>query len=477
MVSGYEAATEDIRSLVASTLDVATQRDRAFVAGASQALANWMEKYQQAMSQGENQSLHDQLARWDQVWKAGIALSENITSLTADYEPGTASSEIFRALLPDCFSRIRARTEATFHELHATLPTLLCRFVTPDQAGQMLSAIFTCMCNYNTKMCRMAMAQAVVPVYTIPNTYRVQQSLWEGICRIIPGIARTSGSELCSFEPAAPHNTPVEQAITVLAANNSAVSSSSHKKKTAQEVCQTRAPLGILLPGAVWIPKEVFQHILTVNLVDDGDPPGTRPQKTSTPIKATPVGNRSHSGKKLDISKIKGAHLLFEMQDQHEKAKGRESEAKDQAATSHQVARGERDSGGEVPPRLPAKLLTLSNRDGTLTKPMDPAPEASSQGKKCPLDAEDEVIELLDQDKATGPPKKKKKKKNKSKDRSKDKTPSLEAQDGRACASNSMAEPEVAAEEPVPVAAHSGTPAEGTKVSKKKKKNAELKKF
>ena len=35
MASGYEAATEDIRSLVASTLDIATQQDRTFVAGAS----------------------------------------------------------------------------------------------------------------------------------------------------------------------------------------------------------------------------------------------------------------------------------------------------------------------------------------------------------------------------------------------------------------------------------------------------------
>ena len=268
------------------------------------------------MSQGENQSLHDQLARWDQVWKAGITLSQKITSLTTDYEPSTASSEIFRALLPDCFCRIRARTEATFHELHATLPTLLCRFVVPDQAGQMLSAIFTCMCNYNTEICGMAMAQAIVPVYTIPNTYRVQQSLWEGICRIIPGIARTSGSELCSFEPAAPNNTPVEQAVTVPAADNSAVSSSSRKKKTTQEARQTGAPLGIPLARSVWIPKEAFQHIPTVNLMDDGDPPGTKPQKSpGTPIKTAPAADRSHSGKKLDISKIKGAHLLFEMQD------------------------------------------------------------------------------------------------------------------------------------------------------------------
>ena len=63
MASGYEVATEDVRSLVASTLDVATQPDRTFIAGASQALADWTAKYQHAMSQGENQSMHDQLAR------------------------------------------------------------------------------------------------------------------------------------------------------------------------------------------------------------------------------------------------------------------------------------------------------------------------------------------------------------------------------------------------------------------------------
>ena len=55
----------------------------------------------------------------------------------------------------------------------------------------------------------MAMAQTVVPVYTIPNTYRVQQSLLESLCRIIPGIARTSGSKLHSFEPTAPRDVPI----------------------------------------------------------------------------------------------------------------------------------------------------------------------------------------------------------------------------------------------------------------------------
>ena len=490
MVGGYKAATEDVRAPVAATLDVATQRDRAFVAGASQALANWTEKYQQAMSQGENQSLHNQLARWDQVRKAGITLSQKITSLTTDYEPGTASSEIFCTLLPDCFCRIWVRTEATFNELNANLPTLLCRVIAPDQAGQMLSAIFTCMCNYNTEICGMAMAQTVVPVYTIPNTYRVQQSLWESICLIIPSIARTSGSKLHSFEPAAPRNTPVEQAITEPAAGNpgvpklgtaksndlqgSTASSSTRKKNAAQEVHQTGVPLGIPPARSVWVAKEAFQHIPIVNLMDDGDPPGTRMPKTSTPIKTTPAADRSHSGKKLDISKIKGAHLLFEMQDQQEKARGRESEAKGQAATSHGTAGGECGSGGELPPGLPAKLPKLPDRDGTLTKPSDPAPEASSQGKKRPLDADDEVVEPLGHDEAAGPPKKK----NKSKDRSKDETPLLETQDDVARADNPAAEPKVAAEEPVPVSATSGAPVEGTKVpKKKKKKSAELKKF
>ena len=221
MASGYEAATEDIRSLVASTLDVATQRDRTFVAGAFQALANWTAKYQHAMSQGENQSMHDQLAHWDRVREAGIALSRHITTLATEHEQSTVSGEIFRTLIPACFKRIRVRTEATFSEVNATLPSLLCRFVAPDQARQIMASIFTCLCNYNTKICGMAMAQTVVPVYTNPNTYRVQQSLWESLCRIIPGIAHTSGSELRSFEPTTPCNIPVGQSDTAPGAGSS----------------------------------------------------------------------------------------------------------------------------------------------------------------------------------------------------------------------------------------------------------------
>ena len=477
MAGGYEEAAEDIQSLVASTLDEATQQDCAFVAGASQALANWTEKYQLAMSQGEDQSLHDQLARWDQVRQAGVTLSQKITSLTTDYKPGTMSSEIFRTLLPDCFCRVRAWTEATFHELHATLPTLLCQFVAPDQAGQILSAIFTSMCNYNTEICGMAMAQAMVPVYTIPNTYRVQQSLWEGICWIIPSIAHTSGSGLNSFEPAAPHNTLVEQVATAPVAGSTGVSSSIHKK-TAKEARQTRVPLGIPLAGSVWVAKEAFQqHIPTINLAGE-DPAGARPPKTSTPIKAAPEVDRSHSRKKLDISKIKGAHLLFEMQDRREKTQEKESEGKDQVATSQWVTGGKLGSAVELPSGLPAKLPKFAEKDVTMNKPSNPVPEVSSQGRKCPLDADDEIVEV-DHDEVTGPPKKKKKKKNKSKDRSKDKTPVPEAQDDGACGNSPAAEPQAVAEEPAPVPTSSETPEEGNKVpkKKKKKKSAELEKF
>ena len=188
--------------------------------------------------------------------------------------------------------------------------------------------------------------------------------------------------------------------------------------------------------------------------------------------------DRSHSGKKLDISKIKGTHLLFEMQDQREKTREKESKGKDQVVTSQWVAGGKLSSTGELPPGLPTKLPKFPEKDVISVKPSNPAPEASSQGKKRPLDADDEIVEL-DHDEVTGPPKKKKKKKNKSKDKSKDETPAPESQDDGACRDSPAAEPEAVAEEPALVTATSETPEEGNKVpkKKKKKKSAELKKF
>ena len=149
--------------------------------------------------------MHDQLTRWDRVREAGIALSRHITSLTTEHDQSTVHQPRYSGPSYQPVSNVFGSGPRLLSpKVNATLPSLLCRFVAPDQAGQILASIFTCLCNYNTEICGMAMAQTVVPVYTIPNTYRVQQSLWESLCQIIPGVARTGGSELRPFEPVAP---------------------------------------------------------------------------------------------------------------------------------------------------------------------------------------------------------------------------------------------------------------------------------
>ena len=65
MASGYEAATEDVRSLVASTLDVATQRDRTFVAGASKPLPTGQQNTNMLWAKGR-------ISRCMTNWLAGI---------------------------------------------------------------------------------------------------------------------------------------------------------------------------------------------------------------------------------------------------------------------------------------------------------------------------------------------------------------------------------------------------------------------
>ena len=479
MASSNEAATEDVRSLVASTLDVATQRDRTFVAGASQALADWTAKYQHAMSQGENQSMHDQLARWDRVREARIALSHHITTLTTEHGQSTVSAEIFRTLIPACFQHVRVRTEATFSEVNATLPSLLCRFVAPDQAGQIMASIFTCLCNYNTEICGMAMAQTVVPVYTIPNTYRVQQSLWESLCRIIPGIARTGGSELHSFEPVTPHNTPVQQPdmapgtgssgnpgtgiVGLGNPQNVTVSLPACEKDVAEETRLTRLPDGIPPVGTHW--AVLKQHIPTVNLADNGDPPDANLPETSTPIKTTPESGKRHSKKKLNVSKIQATHLLFDMRDQQEKAR-RSVELESQVVVTDQTSGKGHGSSRELPHGLPATLPDRPGNDGTPTRPTDLTPEAPGRDNRCPHDDGDEITEVPDEDKLAGPPKKKNKKKKK---------------DDAALPSTSMAEPEDVTDEATPVLASTEVLAEETKTPKKKKKHkkedAELEKF
>ena len=177
--------------------------------------------------------------------------------------------------------------------------------MTPDQARHILASIFTCLCNYNTEICEMAMAQTVVPVYTIPNTYWVQQSLWESMCRIIPGIARTSGNELCSFKPVAPRSTVVGQSSTVPGTGSSgnlgtgtaglgnpqsvAASLSTHAKGATQE---TR-PAGIPPVSSKW--AFFHEYTLTVDLTNNGDPADATPQGASTPITTTLVPERKET--------------------------------------------------------------------------------------------------------------------------------------------------------------------------------------
>ena len=461
MANGYEDATEDIRSLVASTLDAATKRDRAFVAGASQALAKWTATYQQAMSQGESGSIPDQLAHWDRVREAGIALSRQVTSLTTDHEQSSASGEIFQCLLPACFEQVWAQTEATFSSLHASLPTLLCRFVSPDQAGQIFSSIFTCMCNYNTEICGMAMAQTVVPVYTIPNTYRVQQSLWESLCRIIPGIARTDATSGAGGS-GDPGTTAVQDSQPASA------SQASHKKRSSREK-QQEVPLRIPPAGSTWVASSKFQNFPVVNLTSDDIPPAAQPQDTSTPIKATPLTRRRLSGGKINVSKVDAQHLLWTMQDCQEVA-WQKAEAEGSDWTS---SRGQGSSSG-LPYGLPATLPNLTAEEEIPAKPSDPAPMAPKQGKKrSHANNDDDITELPAGDEPVVPPKKKKKKK--SKDKTKEEVPVPEVPDDGACLSSSSAKPEETIE-PASPADPSGIPDEETEQPKKKKKKKKNKK-
>ena len=435
--------------------------------------------------------MHDQLARWDRVWEAGIALSHHITTLTTEHGQSTVSAEMFRTLILPCFQRVWVRTEATYSKVNATLPSLLCRFMAPDQAGQIMASIFTCLCNYNTEICGMAMAQTVVPVYTIPNTYRVQQYLWESLCRIIPGVACTSGSELRSFEPVAPHNTPVGQSDVALGAGSSgspgtgtvglgnpknvAVSLSTCEKDVAQEAHLASLPDGIPLVGSHWAMFK--QHIPTVNLANDGDPPNANLPETSTPIKATPESGKRHSKKKLNISKIEATHLIFDMWDQQEKAQSVESE--DQAAVPNRTSGKGCGSGKELPHGLPATLPDWLGKDGMPTVPTDLTPEAPKWDNKHPHDDDDEIMEVLDEDKLAEPPKKKKKKK-KNKD-PKEAVPTRKGKDDGTRPSTLMVEPEDVADKATPVLASTKVPAEETKAPRKKKKQkkevAKLEKF
>ena len=257
---------------------------------------------------------------------------------------------------------------------------------------------------------------------------------------------------------------------------NVAVSLSTCEKDVTQGIGPAGLPDGIPPVGSKWALFQ--QYVLTVNLVNDGDPPDANPPETSTPIKATLESGKRHSKKKLNISKIEVTHLLFDMRDRQEKAQ-RSVESEDQAAVPDQTSGKGHGSGGELPHGLPATLPDRPGKDGMPTVPTDLTPEAPKRDNKCPHDDDDEITEVLDEDKLAEPPKKKKKKK-KNKD-PKEAVPTRKGEDDETRPSTSMVEPEDVADEATLVPASTEVPAEETKAPKKKKKqkkeDAELEKF
>ena len=127
----------------------------------------------------------------------------------------------------------------------------------------------------------------------------------------------------------------------------------------------------------------------------------------------------------------------------------------------------ERGSGGELPHGLPVTLPDLPGKDGMPTIPTDLTLEAPKQDNKR-HDDDDEITEVLNEDKPAEPLKKKKKKKE-NKD-PKEVVPTRKGEDDGTRPSTSMVEPEDVVDEATPVPASTEVPAEGAKAPKKKKK-------
>ena len=325
----------------------------------------------------------------------------------------------------------------------------------------------------------MAMAQTVVPVYTIPNTYRVQQSLWESLCRTIPGIARSSPGEPCPAQQSS--NPPVgavslgaggsgDPGATATREGNQSASASqtTRRRSSSQEKQHGEVPVRIPLARSIMVARSEFQKNLPViSLTEDGNPSVTRPQETSTPLKATLVTGRRVSGGKINVSKVDAQHLLWKMEDRQEMAQQRaEAEVSDRSSSRGQ------SSGSGLPYGLPTTLPDLAV-EGSSAKTLDLPPAAPKQGKKCShADDDDEITEIPVEDEPVEPPKKKKKKKDKG--RSKEEVPDLEIPDDGVRPGTSSAKPEEAVK-PKSAAGPSGDPGEEAEQPKKKKKKKKQK--
>ena len=215
-------------------------------------------------------------------------------------------------------------------------------------------------------------------------------------------------------------------------------------------------------------------HVPTINLADDGNPPGANPPETRTPIKTTSESEKRHSKKKLNLSKIEATHLIFDLQDWQEKAwKSVKSEG--QAAVPDRTSGEERGSSGVLPHGLPATLPDRPGKDRMPTVPMDPTPESLRWDNKCPHDHDDKIREVPDEDRLAEPPKKKKKNKD-----SKEAVPTRKDEDEGTQPSTLMVKPKDVASEATAAPAPTEVLAKETTVPKKKKKqkkDANLEKF
>ena len=320
----------------------------------------------------------------------------------------------------------------------------------------------------------MAMAQTVVPVYTIPNTYQVQQSLWESLCQTIPGIARNNPG---GPRPAQQSSNPPVGANVTLGAGGSgdpgatatregnqsaSALQTTRPKRSSREKQHGKAPVGIPPARSVMVARSKFQNLPVISLTEDDNPLVTQPQETSTPLKATPVTGRCVSRGKINVSKVDAQHLLWKMEDHQEMARQRaKAEVSDRSSSRAQ------GSGTGLPYGLPTTLPNLA-AEGISAKTLGPAPAAPKQGRKhSHADDDNEITEIPVEDEPVVPPKKKKKKKDK--DRSKEEVPDPEIPDDGAHPGSSSAKPEETIK-PKLAAGPSGDPDEGAKQPKKKKK-------
>ena len=253
--------------------------------------------------------MHDQLARWDWVREAGIALSCHITTLTTEHEQSTVSGKIFRTLIPACFQRIRAGPRPLSPRCMPPFPPCCAGSWVRTRPGRYWAP--------SSPACVTITPRSVGwpwprPLFrsTLSQTTTGSNNLCGKACArsFLASLAPAEVSFI-SFEPITPHDVPVGHSDTAPDSGRSvgpgtgtvglgnprnvAVLLSTCEKDVTQGICPAGLPDGIPPAGSKWA---LFPpHVPTINLADDGNPPGANLPETSTPIKTTPESGKRHS--------------------------------------------------------------------------------------------------------------------------------------------------------------------------------------